>query len=81
MGAGSPAKWFSAAVDIIDARIIPIKQRICLAAAAVVADMGHEDPGDCYLIATAKVRNVPIMTRDTAMRAISAAGYLDIIDC
>jgi len=81
LGADSPAKWFSAAIDLIEARIIPIKQRICLSAAAVVTDTGHKDPGDCYLIATSRVRNVPIMTRDTTMRAISAAGYLDIIDC
>lgn len=81
LGAGAPSKWFAAAVKLVEAKIIPIKQRICFAAAAVVADTGHKDPGDCYLVATSKVRKIPLMTRDSVMREMNGSGYLEIIDC
>ena len=63
LGVGSPSRWFSAAVEATAAKIIPIRQRIAVEAAAVVTTTGHKDPGDCYLIATARVRKIPIMTR------------------
>jgi PIN domain nuclease of toxin-antitoxin system len=54
LGVGTPSKWFSTAVAVTGAKVVPIKQRIACEAAAVVADTGHKDPGDCYLIATAR---------------------------
>jgi PIN domain nuclease of toxin-antitoxin system len=47
----------------------------------VVAATGHKDPGDCYLMATARVRRMPIISRDRAMQAIAATGYIDIVSC
>ncbi|MDG4882954.1 type II toxin-antitoxin system VapC family toxin [Mesorhizobium sp. WSM4884] len=81
LGANSPARWFSAAIEATAAKIVPIKQRIAIEAAAVVTATGHKDPGDCYLIATARVRKIPIMTRDHVMRGFSAPNYLQIADC
>ncbi|NUS18989.1 MAG: type II toxin-antitoxin system VapC family toxin [Mesorhizobium sp.] len=81
LGANSPARWFSAAVEATAAKIIPIKQRIATEAAAVVTVTGHKDPGDCYLIATARVRKIPIMTRDHVMRGLAVPQYLQIVDC
>ena len=42
---------------------------------------GHKDPGDCYLIATSRVREIPIITRDPVMRNLATDGYLDVIVC
>jgi PIN domain nuclease of toxin-antitoxin system len=42
---------------------------------------GHRDPGDCYLIATSRVRKIPIVTRDAVMRKLATDGYLDVIVC
>ncbi|RWB77182.1 MAG: PIN domain-containing protein [Mesorhizobium sp.] len=81
LGANTPASWFSAAIEATAAKIIPIKQRIATEAAAVVTMTGHKDPGDCYLIATARIRNIPIMTRDHVMRGLAAPQYLQIVDC
>jgi PIN domain nuclease of toxin-antitoxin system len=81
LGAGTPSKWFSEAVAATGAKIIPIKQRIACEAAAVVADTGHKDPGDCYLIATARLRRVPIITRDTIMQGLASPDYLEVIVC
>ncbi|MGX5800600.1 type II toxin-antitoxin system VapC family toxin [Bradyrhizobium sp. Arg314] len=80
LGAGTPSKWFSA-VTATGAKIVPIKQRIACEAASVITDTGHKDPGDCYLIATARVRKVPIITRDAIMLGLASPNYLAIIVC
>lgn len=77
----SPEAWFRAAVRATLAKLVPIGQRIALEAATVPVVKGHKDPGDCYLIATARVRKVPIITRDAKMREFAADGYLDVIVC
>jgi PIN domain nuclease of toxin-antitoxin system len=81
LGSRSPSKWFSEAIVEVDAKIIPIKQRIACEAAAVAMDTGHRDPGDCYLIATARVKRIPIITRDSIMRSLASPGYLDVVVC
>ena len=83
LGHGSPERWFQMAVRATSARIVPIKQRISSAAASVVTETGHKDPGDCFLIATARVRRMPVVTRDQIMQRIAAErpGYLDVLVC
>lgn len=81
LGIGTPSKWFSEAVAATGSKIIPIKQRIACEAATVVTDTGHKDPGDCYLIATARVRKIPIITRDTIMQGLASPDYLQVIVC
>ena len=81
LGVKSPSKWFSEAVSAVGAKIIPIKQRIACEAAAVVLFADHKDPGDCHLIATARVRKIPIITRDAVLRKLAVTGYLDVIVC
>jgi PIN domain nuclease of toxin-antitoxin system len=83
LGEDPPARWFREAVRATSARVIPIRQRISCEAAKVVTDTGHKDPGDCFLIATARVRRMPIVTRDEIIRTIAAekAGYLRVIAC
>ena len=83
LGEDAPERWFREAVRATSARIIPIRQRISCEAAKVVTETGHKDPGDCFLIATARVRRMPIVTRDSAILDIAAekARYLDVIIC
>jgi PIN domain nuclease of toxin-antitoxin system len=82
-GEGSPARWFREAVNPTAARVIPIRQRIAVESSEVVHATGHKDPGDCFLIATARVRGVPLITRDRIITKIADAipGYLEIIPC
>lgn len=65
------------------ARLAPIQQRIAAEAARVVELTGHKDPGDCFLVATARVRKLALVTRDEIIQRIAAAdrGYLDVIAC
>jgi PIN domain nuclease of toxin-antitoxin system len=83
LGEESPAQWFRAAVAVTEAKVIPIKQRISCEAAQVVVATGHRDPGDCFLLATARVRKLALVTRDRIIRQIADADpdYIDIILC
>ncbi|MBW8321279.1 MAG: type II toxin-antitoxin system VapC family toxin [Arenimonas sp.] len=81
LGTKSPSQWFSEAVRATKARVVPIHQRIACEAAAVVTDTGHRDPGDCYLIATARVKKIAIITRDSVMLRLASPPYFNVIVC
>ena len=75
--------WFREAVRSLGARLVPVHQRIAVEAADVAAVYGRKDPGDCFLIATARVRRIPIVTRDGPMcdLARDQPRYLSVIRC
>ncbi|RXD01951.1 PIN domain-containing protein [Sphingomonas sp. UV9] len=83
LGDDPPDQWFRDAVSVTEAKLVPIQQRISLEAARVVTHTGHKDPGDCFLIASARIKKVPLVTRDGIIREIAAAhaGYLDVVVC
>lgn len=83
LGAVSPNDWFRQAVRATAAKVAAINQRISCEAAKVVIDTGHRDPGDCFLIATARVRRLALVTRDSTIRTMAAErlGYLDMLVC
>ena len=83
LGDDRPERWFRDAIAATGAKIVPIRQRISMEAANFVARTGHKDPGDSFLIATARVRMVPIVTRDSVLRAITAGdpAYFSVIVC
>jgi PIN domain nuclease of toxin-antitoxin system len=79
----SPEQWFREAVKAIGAQVVPIRQRISCEAARVITLTGHKDPGDCFLVATARARKVPLATRDGILMAISEfdPAYLSVVVC
>lgn len=81
LGNISVGKWFHAALRETSAKIASINQKIAIEAANVVAETGHKDPGDCYLIATARVRKIPIISRDSIMLGMATSNYLNVIGC
>jgi PIN domain nuclease of toxin-antitoxin system len=83
LGGLDAAAWFSEGHKSIGARIVPIKQRIALEAAKVPSIYGSGDPGDCFLIATARVRKLAIVTRDRRMIELAEENpdYLSVIAC
>jgi PIN domain nuclease of toxin-antitoxin system len=52
-------------------------------AALVPAIYGSGDPGDCFLIATARVHNLSLVTRDDPIIELAQLnpGYLSVIPC
>lgn len=81
LGTGSPSAWFKQAFRATGSRLVPIRAEIALAAAEVAQHTGHKDPGDCYLIATARVRDVPVITRDQVILDIAASGFVKALPC
>ncbi len=83
LGGQSARAWFREALTLTTAKLIPISQRIAFEAAEVPEHYGRRDPGDCFLIATARVRRIPIVTRDGAMcdLARERPDYLTVFTC
>ena len=75
--------WFRQALHWTGAKLATITAAIAAEAAAVPAVYGRGDPGDCFLIATARVRKLPIATRDESIRrlAVTQPSYLTVIPC
>jgi PIN domain nuclease of toxin-antitoxin system len=76
-----PQKWFSKAVKALGVKLVPIRHRIACEAAMVAFLTGHKDPGDCYIMATARIQKVPVITRDRTMKTLAEAGHVSIINC
>jgi PIN domain nuclease of toxin-antitoxin system len=76
-------KWFRAAVRELRAKISPLTTRIAEEAAMVPAIYGYGDPGDCFLIATARVRNLVLATRDERIIELARRdpAYLNALEC
>lgn len=83
LGGRDPDQWFAAILAIRGVKPVFLSRRIALEAAKVPAIYGDGDPGDCFLIATARVKRVPIVTRDAAMIGLSEvdARFLKTIQC
>jgi PIN domain nuclease of toxin-antitoxin system len=77
------ASWFRRARRSTGARLAAITASIGLEAARVPAVYGSGDPGDCFIIATARVRGFTVVTRDGPMSTLARArpDYLQLIQC
>ncbi len=75
--------WFRAAIRELRAKISPIITRIAEEAAMVPATYGYGDPGDCFLIATARLRNLALVTRDERIIELARRepAYLSVVEC
>jgi PIN domain nuclease of toxin-antitoxin system len=78
-----PDLWFRTNLRKFRAQLAPFNAEIASESARVPALYGSGDPGDCILIATAHVLNLPLVTRDR--RIINFAkkqpDYLSVIAC
>ena len=77
------ATWFRLGARDIGARIVPIGSRVAAEAARVPEIFGSGDPGDCFIIATARIKRASVMTRDGPMKALATRdpSYLHVIEC
>jgi PIN domain nuclease of toxin-antitoxin system len=62
---------------------LPLSAAIMAEASRVPSIYGSGDPGDCFLIATARIHNLALVTRDDAILKLAARdpGYLSVIPC
>lgn len=79
----TPGVWFRRALRTIGAKLATITPAIAAEAASVPALYGRGDPGDCFLIATARVRHLCLVTRDGPMLRLAATrpSYMQAVEC
>lgn len=75
--------WFAKKATSYGIRSLRITSRIAVEAANVPSVYGSGDPGDCFLIATARIRKLTLVTRDTKIVKLARENpdYLSIIEC
>jgi PIN domain nuclease of toxin-antitoxin system len=79
---GRPADvWFLHAVKQTGSKVFTISQKVALEASRVPAVYGSGDPGDCFLIPTARIHDLTLVTRDTRMieMAKQEPNYLRVL--
>jgi PIN domain nuclease of toxin-antitoxin system len=83
LGGRTPPLWFFHATANVRAHVLPISAEIAAEASLVPAIYGSGDPGDCFLIATARMHRLALITRDSRILALAARdpGYLSVIPC
>ena len=83
LGSRDGATWFRAARRLPGAALVPIGPAIALEAARVPTRYGRGDSGDCFIIATARIKRVPIVTRDRAMIDLAERepAYVMVVVC
>src|SRR5437660_12817488 len=64
LGGRDAAQWFRAVLRVPGFKLANPTRRVALEAARVPAAFGRGDPGDCFLIATARMKKVPVVTRE-----------------
>jgi len=83
LGERDAAQWFRAVLKVPGFKLANLTRRIALEAAQVPAIFGRGDPGDCFLIATARIKHIPIVTRDHQMLRLARTrpNYLMAVRC
>ena len=79
----APGTWFRQALRLTGAKLVMITSAIAAETASIPAIYGRGDPGDCFLIATARVRRLPLVTRDGAILQLARERprYMQTVEC
>lgn len=79
----APDAWFRRALRLSGAKLATITPAIAAEAASVPATYGRGDPGDCFLIATARLRRLSLVTRDGPILQLAVArpSYVQVVEC
>jgi PIN domain nuclease of toxin-antitoxin system len=83
LGGKTPRRWFQDAVSEYALTVLTVTTDIASEAADIAPLYGSGDPGDCFLIATAHVHKLTLITRDTRILEFARTNphYLSVIQC
>ena len=73
------AIWIDTALDLPGVRLIPIEPAIAIESVRLPGSF-HADPADRFIVATARYRNVPLVTADGAILEYAVEGHVRAID-
>lgn len=77
---GGLERWLDRATELHGVRVEPLSGAVALDAAALPG-LTLGDPADQFVIATARVLDAPVVTRDKAILAYGRTGHVDVIRC
>lgn len=79
----SLAHWVENFTQTFSVQRLPISPEVALEAAEVPAVYGYGDPGDCFLIATARIHQLALATHDTRILRLGQdkPDYLAVVAC
>ncbi len=69
-----PRSWFDDAIQRLHIAVLPITTDIASEAADIAPLYGSGDPGDCFLIATAHIHALTLITRDARILDFAKAN-------
>jgi PIN domain nuclease of toxin-antitoxin system len=61
-------------------KIIPLTAEIAIESCELPGEF-HGDPADRMLVATARILNIPLMTRDKKIESYAQKGYVKLFSC
>ena len=76
----SPLDWFGRFVKEGQVEVAGIDVELLIESSFLPGNV-HSDPADRIIIATARARNLAVVTRDRAILAYGAAGYVKTVRC
>ncbi len=76
----SPLAWFEGFVQAGATSVEGVDSEL-LVESSFLPGAAHNDPADRIIIATARSRNLAIITRDRAILAYGAAGFVKTVPC
>ncbi len=76
----SPLAWFERFVETGALSVEGVSTEL-LVESSFLPRLVHNDPTDRIIIATARSKNLAIVTRDRAILAYGAAGFVKIVPC
>jgi len=76
----SPLRWFSEFLEVSGVKVEDAEPDILVASSFLPAPI-HNDPMDRILIATARERDLTIVTRDRAILTYGALGHVKTLPC
>ena len=71
--------WIAGAVAAFSGEVIPIDWRVALESTRL-PNLGHKDPGDRFLVATARALNARLVTVDDILLDYGRTGHLKVFD-
>lgn len=72
--------WIKKVDSLPYIKLIPLTADIAIESCSLPGDF-HGDPADRMIVATARILNVPLMTRDKKIEAYGQKGYVEIVVC
>lgn len=73
-------RWIATVLERPGVVGLPLSIEATLGSSTLPGDF-HQDPADRLLVATARIENIPILTRDDRILAYAAAGHVKALRC